>query len=547
MSYHTCVHVRVPPPITPAPVPELPPDLPPATSCNDQDPSCSGWAAIGQCTANPAFMLAKCSLSCGKCQKPAEPSPPPPAASCVDDSTYCPTWAKDGQCKSNPGYMSRACRLSCGACGSDLPSATTAGPSFGARIPNPPDVALGYSGHAWPDMSIPSTGDIHLLAIGDWGGMDGTVITDGKRAKKDYYRIIQYQGGDTEGPHTMARSRPGCEFANLVECFNTHGQPGGNAASPCYTTCGWAPGLDDKAQLLVAEQFKRRAAQVNPKLVLNVGDNFYWGGIETDCGTPMTELHPVTKHQFDSIFEGIYSGPGLDNVPWLSVLGNHDWGGRYFNAGWDQQIAYTWQSQRWLMPAPYWTLHVDFPDKGFSADFIMTDSNAHDAKDSSEDPEHNVCGALHTPSEASCAAQGGPPSVAECKTWFHNFWKTQQRWAEQRLSQSTADWQIMVTHFPCGHSASWYAKLHMQYGLDLLVTGHRHEQELWQESAMLGGLTCIVTGGGGGITSEMPPAWGVNHDSQYGFFDLTISKEKINILLINQNGDVVKTGSAHPS
>jgi len=119
LSFHTCVQVHAPSPTTPAPEPELPP---PATSCEDQDPSCPGWAAQGQCTANTVYMSARCGLSCGNCQQPADPTsaPPPaaapPAASCVDESTYCSTWATDGQCKSNPGYMLRHCKLACEAC-----------------------------------------------------------------------------------------------------------------------------------------------------------------------------------------------------------------------------------------------------------------------------------------------------------------------------------------------------------------------------------------------------------------------------------------------
>ena len=43
-----------------------------------------------------------------------------------------------------------------------------------------------------------------------------------------------------------------------------------------------------------------------------VGDNFYWGGIEKTCGTPMNELSYTAHHQFTQIFEGIYNGRGLD-------------------------------------------------------------------------------------------------------------------------------------------------------------------------------------------------------------------------------------------
>ena len=38
-----------------------------------------------------------------------------------------------------------------------------------------------------------------------------------------------------------------------------------------------------------------------------------------------------------------------------------------------------------------------------------------------------------------------------------------------------------------------------------IATGHRHDQELWKENDWHKnhmGLPCIVTGGGGGITSE---------------------------------------------
>ena len=63
-----------------------------------------------------------------------------------------------------------------------------------------------------------------------------------------------------------------CDHKQLVECFNTRGQP------PCIPECGYVPGVDDNPQILVANAFKARAALNDPQYILNVGDNFYWGG-----------------------------------------------------------------------------------------------------------------------------------------------------------------------------------------------------------------------------------------------------------------------------
>eukprot|EP00420_Gonyaulax_spinifera_P037537 CAMPEP_0197884392 /NCGR_PEP_ID=MMETSP1439-20131203/10864_1 /TAXON_ID=66791 /ORGANISM="Gonyaulax spinifera, Strain CCMP409" /LENGTH=264 /DNA_ID=CAMNT_0043504123 /DNA_START=3 /DNA_END=797 /DNA_ORIENTATION=+ len=260
----------------------------------------------------------------------------------------------------------------------------------------------------------------------------------------------------------------------------------------------------------------------------------------------------TAHHQFDQVFETVYTGSGIDGKPWLSVLGNHDWGGRQFNNGWDQQIAYTWYSTRWVLPAPYYTARAEFPDAGFSVDMFFLDSNVMDAKDPPEDSNHNICGAAFNPPDADCSSVDGPSSIYTCKAFFQKLWGDQQAWMYQKLSESHADWQIAVTHFPCGHEQGFYRRLnHM--GLDLLVTGHRHDQELWVPNhprTGLGGLTCFVTGGGGGISSEATPNPLNQRDwygeGQYGFYDIAINKYGMTIKSINYDGTILKTATVSP-
>lgn len=422
---------------------------------------------------------------------------------------------------------------------------TTAGSQLGAKdgIP-PPKNANEHNGISWPTLKAPvNPGEpVHIFAIGDWGGMDGAL-----NPPDGFPRMITYPGGHLPGPHVFPRSRLACTHDALTNCYF-------NGKKWCNPSCGYMQGVDDKAQLLVAEQFKKRAAIHNPAVVFNVGDNFYWGGIAKTCGTvPMNQINWATKHQFDSIFEGVYNGPGIDGKKWLSVLGNHDWGGRMFSAGWDQQMAYTWASDRWMMPALYWHQPIEFP--GFTMDVYMVDSNHNDARWKALDKEHNICGMFYNKNGATCASAGGPRNLGDCLSWFKTLWSAEQAWLTEKIPQSQADWQIIVTHFPCDSTPGYWRSLHGR-GLDLLVTGHRHDQETVKpfHRNALGGLACIVTGGGGGISSEDSPLPGhfVRHnwpnvDTQYGFFDFAVTKETISVESIDWKGNTVNSMVVHPS
>lgn len=347
-------------------------------------------------------------------------------------------------------------------------------------------------------------------------------------------RIFQVSESDSEYglTHVFAIGDWGATLPGHYTAPNKRG-PG----RKCPNNCGYVNGIDDRAQILVANVMKQRAGNSNPQYVLNVGDNFYWSGIREGCSS--AHASGATHSDFASGWQGVYGG--LTSKPWISCLGNHDYGGWQFNHGWPQQIGYSFVNRNWVMPGRYFSRKMHHP--GYTVEYFVIDSNAYDAKDPGEDPEHNICSRQHNPGDANCAAGGGPSSVGSCKSWFWSGYAQQKRWLQSKLSQSTADWQVVVTHFPCGHDAGFYRMLHTSYGLDLLVTGHRHDQELWPNSGMMGGLTCFVTGGGGGITSESVPTM---DNTQYGFFDLTFSKTKIQVELIGLNGAVLRSSWVYP-
>ncbi|PIK56734.1 putative zinc metalloproteinase nas-13-like [Apostichopus japonicus] len=76
--------------------------------CEETHPNCSAWAARGECSRNPAWMLPNCPVSCQQCR--------PSSSNCADDNVNCARWASNGECTRNPLYMRTSCRQSCNVC-----------------------------------------------------------------------------------------------------------------------------------------------------------------------------------------------------------------------------------------------------------------------------------------------------------------------------------------------------------------------------------------------------------------------------------------------
>mmetsp|Transcript_182103 Transcript_182103/g.443083 ORF Transcript_182103/g.443083 Transcript_182103/m.443083 type:complete len:238 (+) Transcript_182103:2-715(+) len=159
-----------------------------------------------------------------------------------------------------------------------------------------------------------------------------------------------------------------------------------------------------------------------------------------------------------------------------------------------------------------------------------------------------MCSLAHNGAGASCSGTG-PPSVWDCHDWFHNLWQEQIPWLEAGLNASTADWQVVVTHFPADFRINEWAPLAETYGIDLIVAGHRHQEEVHYEDGFAGGIlgstAWVVAGGGGGITSECTPRLD-GQDNCYGFMDVAVTKDELRIDAISHGGVLRSSTKVRP-
>lgn len=364
-----------------------------------------------------------------------------------------------------------------------------------------PQVTTQYNGIQLKDVCITKAGPHHFQALGDWGGvllLQNTIVLPADR---------------------RSRLFPGMQRQFVA-------------------------GVDDKAQRRVAHWMQETAKIAPPDFVLNLGDMFYWTGVDGNCGGP--PLLDQMSLQFRMIFEDFYNGP-LASTPFLGVLGNHDYGGFKFTAAWQETIGYSWggnlpRIRRWVLPALYWAQRVRYP--GFSVDLIFVDTNSANAFTINDGGE-NLCGFSELQDATATCGNQGPPNLNWCHAWFQELMKKQVSWLVWKLTNSMdSTFQIVVAHHPPTWHKELWACLALRFGIDLFVSGHIHMQKVYAVDApdnpLPGGTCTIVSGGGGGITSEGVPSQ-TGLDDMYGFMDVELAAAGMKVRSISHGGIVRST------
>lgn len=80
--------------------------------CRDQDANCVSWAAQGECSKNPNYMLSACKASCGQCAQGGQSQPSPPWSSPPQQQLYPAGWCTS--LFSSYGFSPSQCRKSYG-------------------------------------------------------------------------------------------------------------------------------------------------------------------------------------------------------------------------------------------------------------------------------------------------------------------------------------------------------------------------------------------------------------------------------------------------
>eukprot|EP01062_Namystynia_karyoxenos_P031297 TRINITY_DN23226_c1_g1_i1.p1 TRINITY_DN23226_c1_g1~~TRINITY_DN23226_c1_g1_i1.p1 ORF type:complete len:431 (+),score=174.57 TRINITY_DN23226_c1_g1_i1:85-1293(+) len=232
----------------------------------------------------------------------------------------------------------------------------------------------------------------------------------------------------------------------------------------------------------VASAMSAAAAQSDARFIINTGDNFYWCGIQN-----------TSDFQVQADWLGPFQSEKSLQVPWYSVLGNHEYG---YNV--DAQIELGKKYPNWVLDARYYTRRVQLSGADY-ATFIALDSSPcvqqyRATSSSGWDP----CGSAYP----TCSLSSDKQDQFEGKCEFHSNIMSQDcgaqyTWLEQQLAKvPKGDWLIVSGHHPVDEiDEQDFTSLLQKHGFDLYINGHTHT--LARYSIDDGGA--YVTSGGGSL------------------------------------------------
>ncbi|MFY7928261.1 MAG: metallophosphoesterase [Oligoflexus sp.] len=238
-------------------------------------------------------------------------------------------------------------------------------------------------------------------------------------------------------------------------------------------------GSGNAQQHKVAAGMERYCLSNTIDAVLMLGDNFYPHGVNS-----------VADQQWQTKFHEPYGLPCLSQIPFYSLLGNHDYQGQP-----EAQIAYQGGKPSWNMPHRFYTLRW-----GDRLDIVMIDSNRMD-----------LCGDAH-----------------RCSLDF----------LRQALAEQASRQVLVLAHHPILSRSAKYQQENLQGRIlhsllcdqaDAYIAGHSHHLE--HRTVPGCKVELFVNGAGGAGLYEVLPADQETRfvQSTHGFMSLEVKPEALHI------------------
>lgn len=256
----------------------------------------------------------------------------------------------------------------------------------------------------------------------------------------------------------------------------------------------------------------------NISFVLSQGDNMYWDGVKT-----------TTDPRWNQTFESVYNYSSLF-VPWLAVMGNHDYGGGSDYAGGDgdeKSLELLFQAQKnYVSHIPGREWHMDHYHKKTFTSVKQQDGSTFDIEvfniDTNVAQTHGydeiccqiyplghkwsgcgdpACRALPT-YKADMGCNPNEAAINSCRQYLKQQFADSVKQLSADLAKSTARWKIVNSHYHPrmhmpGAPEDTLNPIFQQYGVHAVFCGHTHAEGHDYNTATQ--THFFLNGAGGGI------------------------------------------------
>jgi hypothetical protein len=267
----------------------------------------------------------------------------------------------------------------------------------------------------------------------------------------------------------------------------------------------------------VALEMSRAAQQTSAAFVVNTGDSFYPMGLDASAD-------PQVRSSWRDMY---LSQPGLRALPWLSVLGNHEY---YARSAAVLELHGAGATPEWRMPARYYAwrasdeLHLVLLDTTPCLAIYETDSKAQDARD-------------------FLATTGRTPA---------SYLREQLAFVRAELAHSRATWKIVVGHHPAFSSSEHHgedagvlrrelAPLLQELGVAAYLNGHDHGLELHRPGGDSGPVYAL-SGGGSQVRRDMAQrdeGLVFRYGASGGFLSVSLNATLLALTFIDDQGGLL--------